>query len=68
MSLSCNLFLRDDIANALASAYGTMLVSGGNGEFARGFVAALTAIAMALGIKTTNYSSTFQKQLKGGEE
>ena len=58
------LIYQEDIVNALTAAHGTMLATGGNGEFARGFIAALAAIALAFGIRSNSYVGMFQKQLK----
>ncbi len=61
------LIYQEDIVNALTAAHGTMLVTGGNGEFARGFIAALAAVALVFGIRASSYVSMFQKQLKRGD-
>jgi len=44
------LFFKDDILNILLALHQTTLQSGVDGEYRRGYDAALIAIAMAMGI------------------
>ena len=48
--MSLDLWGKDDIGNILLSAWVTMQQGGGDGEYRRGFEAALGALAVAFGL------------------
>jgi len=48
--MGLDIFFREDIEHILLAARQAMLDAGGDGEFRRGFEAALIAVALATGI------------------
>ena len=51
--MGLDIFFKDDIKNILVALHQTTLQSGADGEYRRGYEAALVSLALAVGIQLT---------------
>ena len=61
--MGLDIWFRDDIRNVLLAARQTMLATGGDGEYRRGFEAALVTLALAFGLDVRDIGPTWRPAL-----
>ena len=66
--MGLDIWFSDDIRNVLLSSRQTMLATGGDGEYRRGFEAALVTLALAFGLDVRDIGPTWQPALETGED